>query len=188
MPVGSLICLAHGCGRRHGRANAEGARLVARRGNHAPLGPVADSDRTATKLGIIALFDRRIEGVHVDVDDLAHRHTLNHTKSRTERELRLVIQYRRWPCAHTDRTPWGSLLPVPGARERKWRARETAQADEPAFRISAGYSNRNSSLAAAAANAPVIPTTTDTQRSAPAFPNFSQMSGRYMELVSAGRS
>jgi hypothetical protein len=59
---------------------------------------------------------------------------------------------------------------------------------KPAFRISAGYSNRNSSLAAAAANAPVIPTTTDTQRSAPAFPNFSQMSGRYMELVSAGRS
>jgi hypothetical protein len=30
---------------------------------------VADSDRTAPKLGIVALLDRRIERVHVDVDD-----------------------------------------------------------------------------------------------------------------------
>jgi hypothetical protein len=60
-----------------GRSNAEGARLVARRGDYAPFGAVADSDRTAPKLGIVALFDRRIEGVHVDMNDLARRHTLD---------------------------------------------------------------------------------------------------------------
>jgi DNA polymerase-4 len=34
-------------------------------GYDAPLGAVADSDRTAPKLGIVALLDRRIERVHV---------------------------------------------------------------------------------------------------------------------------
>jgi hypothetical protein len=33
---------------------------------------VADRERAAAKAGIIALFDRRIEGVHVDMDDLAN--------------------------------------------------------------------------------------------------------------------
>jgi hypothetical protein len=35
---------------------------------------VADRNRPPAKRRIVALFDRRIEGVHVDVDDLAHRH------------------------------------------------------------------------------------------------------------------
>ena len=72
-----LRTLAHGRGRRHRRSNAEGARLVARRGDYAPFGAVADSDRTAPKLGIVALLDRRIEGVHVDMNDLARWHTLD---------------------------------------------------------------------------------------------------------------
>jgi len=33
---------------------------------------VADRQGTAPKAGIIALFDRRIESVHVDMDDLAN--------------------------------------------------------------------------------------------------------------------
>ena len=36
-----LRTLAHGRGRRHRRSNAEGARLVARRGDYAPFGAVA---------------------------------------------------------------------------------------------------------------------------------------------------
>ena len=66
--------LAHRRGRRHRRAHAEGAGLVARRGDDASLGAVADRDGTPSKRRIVALLDRRIEGVHVDVDDLAHRH------------------------------------------------------------------------------------------------------------------
>jgi hypothetical protein len=32
---------------------------------------VTDRERTSAKAGIVTLFDRRIEGVHVDMDDLA---------------------------------------------------------------------------------------------------------------------
>jgi len=34
---------------------------------------MADRDRTAPKLRVVALFDRCIERVHVDIDDLARR-------------------------------------------------------------------------------------------------------------------
>ena len=64
--------LAHRDGRRHGRSNAETSRLVARRGNDAAFGRIADRHRLAFEGRIVALFDRRIERVHVDVDDLAH--------------------------------------------------------------------------------------------------------------------
>lgn len=35
---------------------------------------MADGNRLAPQLRVIALFHRRIEGVHVDMDDLAHGH------------------------------------------------------------------------------------------------------------------
>ena len=58
---------------RHGRAHAEDARLVARRRHHAaPVGLAADGDRPAGERGIVALLDRCVERVHVDVDDAAH--------------------------------------------------------------------------------------------------------------------
>ncbi len=57
--------------RRHRRAHAEGARLVARRGDNPALCRIADRDRAAPRGRIIALLDRRVEGVHIDVDDLA---------------------------------------------------------------------------------------------------------------------
>jgi len=35
---------------------------------------MTDRDGTTPELRAVALFDRRIERVHVDVDDLPHRH------------------------------------------------------------------------------------------------------------------
>ena len=60
-------------GHRHGGPDAEGPRLVAGRRHHAaPLRPAADGDGLASQLGPVALFDGRVERVHVDVDDAAH--------------------------------------------------------------------------------------------------------------------
>ena len=56
------------CGR-HGRAHAERAGFVTRRRDHTALGGMADCDGPPTKAWIIALLDRCIERVHVDVDD-----------------------------------------------------------------------------------------------------------------------
>ena len=58
--------------RRHRRPHAERARLVARRRDY-PAMPAADRHRLAPQRRIVALFDRRVEGVHVDMDDLAGR-------------------------------------------------------------------------------------------------------------------
>src|SRR5215470_9129542 len=57
--------------RRHRRAYAEGPCLIARRGDDASPRGIADRDWAASQGWIIALLDRRVEGVHVDVDDLA---------------------------------------------------------------------------------------------------------------------
>ena len=56
--------------RGHGRADAIVARLVARRSDHAAHS-AADRDRLAAQRRIVALLDRGVEGVHVDMDDLA---------------------------------------------------------------------------------------------------------------------
>src|SRR5262249_51385766 len=55
----------------HRRAYAEGPCLIARRGDDASPRGIADRDWAASQGWIIALLDRRVEGVHVDVDDLA---------------------------------------------------------------------------------------------------------------------
>src|SRR3984885_13292518 len=60
-------------GRWHRRANPETSRLVARRGNDAAFRRIADRHRPALQGRIITLLDRRIERVHVDMDDLANR-------------------------------------------------------------------------------------------------------------------
>ena len=53
--------------------HAEAAHLIARGGdNAAPAGP-ADDHRLARKLRPVVLLDRRIERVHVDVQDRAVR-------------------------------------------------------------------------------------------------------------------
>ena len=49
----------------------EATRFVAGGGHHATFAGSADGDRLAPQLRIVALLDRGIEGVHVDVDDLA---------------------------------------------------------------------------------------------------------------------
>ena len=59
---------------RHRRADAERPRLVARRGDDAALvGLAADGERLAAQRRVVALLDRRVERVHVDVEDAAHR-------------------------------------------------------------------------------------------------------------------
>ena len=57
---------------RHRRAHAEGASLVAGRRHHAPASrAAADRHGLAAQRRVVALLDRRVEGVHVDVQDAA---------------------------------------------------------------------------------------------------------------------
>jgi hypothetical protein len=60
--------------RRHGRAHAECASFVARCGHHTSLGTVTYRDGSPAELWVVALLDRRVERVHVDMDDLARWH------------------------------------------------------------------------------------------------------------------
>ena len=53
---------------RHRRADAEGARVVARRHHHAPPA-AADQHRPAAQRRVVALLDRGVEGVAVDMGD-----------------------------------------------------------------------------------------------------------------------
>ena len=55
--------------RRHRRAHAEGARDVAAGRDDAAPAAAADDQRLVGKLGPVALFDRRVEGVAVDMGD-----------------------------------------------------------------------------------------------------------------------
>jgi hypothetical protein len=49
--------------------NPERAGFVTCRRNDAAFARSADRDRLAPQRGIIALFHRRVEGVHIDMDD-----------------------------------------------------------------------------------------------------------------------
>ena len=63
----------HRARHRDRRPHAELPRFVARRRDDAAtFGAAADRDRLAAQLGSVALFDRRVERVHVDVKDAAH--------------------------------------------------------------------------------------------------------------------
>lgn len=57
--------------RRHGGVNAVGAGLVACSRHHPAGGRSADCKRFAAEFWVVALFDRRVECIHVDMDDLA---------------------------------------------------------------------------------------------------------------------
>ena len=60
-------------GHRDRRTHAERARLVARGGDDAALvGVAADDHRPAAEVGVVALFDGRVERVHVHVKDAPH--------------------------------------------------------------------------------------------------------------------
>ena len=60
--------------RRHGRPDAEFAGFIARGRHDAPFAGSADGDRLATKIRVVPLLHGSVEGVHVDVDDLAVKH------------------------------------------------------------------------------------------------------------------
>jgi hypothetical protein len=51
--------------------NTKGACLIAGSGHHTARFTKTDSDRSSPKFWIVALLDRRIEGIHIDMDDLA---------------------------------------------------------------------------------------------------------------------
>jgi hypothetical protein len=57
--------------RRHGRSDAELSCFIACRRHDAALAGSADGDRLATEIRIVPLLHGCVEGVHVDVDDLA---------------------------------------------------------------------------------------------------------------------
>ena len=56
-------------GHRSGGADPEPPGLVAGRRSDAAVGSTAYDDRSATQAGIVSLFDRRIEGVHIDMQN-----------------------------------------------------------------------------------------------------------------------
>ena len=57
----------------HGGADAELACLVGGGADDGALALPGDDDGTAAEVGGVALLDGGVEGVHVDVDDLARR-------------------------------------------------------------------------------------------------------------------
>ena len=60
--------------RGHRRANPELACLIARSGDDTALLRAAHGDRLATQVRIAPLLHRRVESIHVDMDDLAVSH------------------------------------------------------------------------------------------------------------------
>ena len=57
---------------RHGRANSERACLVRGRAHYRARTAPGDDDGFAAQRRIVALLDRSVKRIHVDVDDLAH--------------------------------------------------------------------------------------------------------------------
>ena len=76
---------------RHRRADAERARLVAGRGDDAALADAAaDDDRLAAQARVVALLDRRVECVHVEMEDAPQGHGLRSILSRDSPFFRCV--------------------------------------------------------------------------------------------------
>src|SRR5258708_4336227 len=67
---------AHGPRCRHGGVDAELARLIRGSADDAPLTRPADDDGLPAQRRVVALLDRRVECVHVDVDDLAQHESM----------------------------------------------------------------------------------------------------------------
>ena len=118
-----------------GRMHAEGARLVAGRGDHAPRTVVSHGDRTSPQGGVVALLDGGVEGVHVHVYDLPLRHIVRHLAIGRGGSSRLAgaAAVRSRPSAPRRRTaaPRRSVPGPPGCdaisrdicgSSRPWRA------------------------------------------------------------------
>src|SRR5580692_2324128 len=61
----------------HRRPDAELAGFVTRCRHNAAFAGSADGNRLAAEIRIVPLLDRRVERVHVDVDDLAMRRSIH---------------------------------------------------------------------------------------------------------------
>ncbi len=106
---------AHCLGRRHGAVDAELADLVGGGADHAAALRVApDDDGLAPQLRPVKLLDRRVKGVHIDVDDLAdfhrmifHRAPIDILSESTTRASPESFEQRR---NRSDKTPFFSLI------------------------------------------------------------------------------
>ena len=101
---------------RHRRPHAEFSRFIARRRDDTALARSANGDRLAAQLRIVALLDGGVEGVHVDVDDLALPSRLDDDAARSpvgvgHPPVRSVI--RREHDLQATRPPSSFLPPLP---------------------------------------------------------------------------
>jgi hypothetical protein len=77
-------CPAHRLDHRHRAAHPEPAHLVGGGQDHPAPGISAHDHRQAPQLGMIALLDRRIEGVHVEVNDRAFGRGVGHGRGASQ--------------------------------------------------------------------------------------------------------
>ena len=91
----------------HRRAHAERSGFVAgSRDDATPVRPTADGNRLSAQRGIVPLLDRRVERVHVHVDDSAEGRQFaiynlqfsNHKANRVHQELRGLVTLRFVNC------------------------------------------------------------------------------------------
>ena len=75
--------------------HAEAAHLVARGGDHAAPARAADDHRLARELGPVVLLDRRVERVHVNVQDGALRIAHDSERTATTRPTIMVTPSSR---------------------------------------------------------------------------------------------
>src|SRR5262249_17751733 len=87
-----------GCDRRHRGTHAERARFVARGRDDTSFARTAYRNRLAAQLRIVTLFDRCVERIHVDMDDLARHTPLSRAFSRAPFRPHLSpLSRSRWP-------------------------------------------------------------------------------------------
>jgi hypothetical protein len=94
----NAVGFADGRHRGHRRPDAELSSFVARGRDDATLAGAADRDRLAAKVRIVPLLDRRLESVHVDMDDLPlafHVHRALPICDRSDVNLTMSVQEQK---------------------------------------------------------------------------------------------
>ena len=89
--------------RRHRGMNPELPRFIACRCDDAAFARSSDRNRLAAQLGIIALFHRCVERIHVDMDDFAEAARPERGLFRARFGFHASPSPHRWPGEHTVR-------------------------------------------------------------------------------------
>ena len=112
------------CAARHRRVDAEDARLVARRGDDAARGRRRRRPPACRAARVVALLDRRVERVHVGVEDGARGHRLAVDVTPVASRHGRAWSQRRAPCTLRP-GGWRSHIRGGGGRERRnaWYSR-----------------------------------------------------------------